>query len=348
MYLSLFSIPIITINAAFCIAVTWHAIIARHNPRLVHSIKDAILLSVSYGISAFFTPVILKWGGTTGPGEDFLFIIGTIFFSLVLAILFLIVGRNFVICKYHPEQRISCDYEAFLEGLVGRVESVARDNSRKVLHVVISVAPIIIYNICFSLDALFKSQGIMQEFGVSGLVAGRGVNLLVYWGFSYMATMEDMYRLHAFHCIPRWGRRWLGASLERKEWHTFTAAVPFLLGHIPFLLAPLPVFFTISFMASLGDAAGSVFGKRFGKHAIRKSGKKTYEGLLAGVFVTFFCGIILNTVIFTRNIMGGLLYSLIVANVFGFLDACNYKIDDNFINTFVIGTIAWLIYPFFA
>ncbi len=348
MYLSILSIPITAINAAFCVAVAWHAIVARNDPRLEPSIKDAALLSISYGVSALFTPVILKWGDTTEAGEDFLYIIGTTFFLLVLAILFFIVIRNATICNRDPGKRLGRDYEDFLKGLENRVESVSRDNSRKVLHVVISVAPIIIYTICFSLDAYYKSQGIMQEFGVSGLVAGRGVNLLVYWGFSYMATMEDMFRLHAFHCIPSWGRRWLGASLERKEWRTFTAAVPFLLGHIPFLLAPFPVFFTMSFMASLGDAAGSVFGKRFGKHLLRDASKKTYEGLVAGMLVTFTCGLAWNVVIFNQGVLGGLIFSSIIALVFGCFDAFNEKIDDNFINTFVIGGIAWLLHVLLA
>ncbi|MEX2682096.1 MAG: hypothetical protein Q6373_010880 [Candidatus Sigynarchaeota archaeon] len=345
--MSPFSIPLVAVNTAFVVALAWHA----RASKAIESRRDAILLAMGFAVSAIFTPFILKLGGTTDAGEDLLYNIGTIFFGAVLATLVIIVSRNHHICKRKPEQKARLSYEAFLASLPAGDEK-RRDNSRKILHCVISVSPIIVYAICLSADAYFKSVGIMQEYGVTGIVAGRGVNLLIYWGFSYMATMEDLARLNAFHLIPGWGRRWLRTSIEAKEHRTFTAAVPFLIGHVPLLLAPLPAFFSTSFVASIGDAAGSVFGKRFGKHKLPgggggrggRGGKKSWEGLVAGMLVSFVAVLVVNLSFDPGNVVKAVIMATALAGIAGLFDATVTYVDDNYMNTFVLGAIAWVLY----
>ncbi len=339
MYVSLFSIPLVAVNAAFVVALAWHA----RASKALESRRDAVLLAMAFAVSALATPFILKFAGTTGPGEDLLYNIGTVFFGAVLATLLITVARNHVICKKKPEQKARLSYEGFLAALPTGDEK-RRDNSRKILHCVISVAPIIVYAICINADAYFKSVGIMQEYGVTGLVAGRGVNLIIYWGFSYMATMEDLARLNAFHLIPGWGRTWLRTSLEAKEHHTFTAAVPFLIGHVPLLLAPLPAFFSTSFVASIGDAAGSVFGKRFGKHKLPGGTKKSWEGLAAGMLVSFTAVLMVNLAFDPAGWIAAIVMAAAVAGCAGMFDAKVTRVDDNYMNTFVLGAIAWVLY----
>ena len=159
-----------------------------------------------------------------------------------------------------------------------------------------------------------------------------------------MGTLEDLFRLNAFHCIPGWGRYWLHASLEKKEYYTFTAAVPFLLGHIPLLLATFPVFFSVSFMASLGDASASFFGKRFGKHLLPNSPRKTWEGTLSGTLVTLATTLLWGLIFHPQQIAVCIVFAGLLAGLFSLFDALNHTIDDNFINTFVIGAIAWGLY----
>jgi len=338
-YVSPFSIPLITINTSFVIMLAWHA----RASDVIESRRDAVLLAMGFAVSAITTPFILKLGGTTDAGEDLLYNIGTIFFGAVLATLLIIVGRNHHICKKKPEQKERLSYEAFLASLPTGDEK-RRDNSRKILHCVISVAPLVVYAICLNADAYFKSMGIMQEFGVTGIVAGRGVNLLIYWGFSYMATMEDLARLNAFHLIPGWGRRWLRTSIEAKEHRTFTAAVPFLIGHVPLLLAPLPAFFSTSFVASIGDAAGSVFGKRFGKHKLPGGRKKSWEGLVAGMLVSFIAVLVVNLSFEPASVIQAIIMAAAIAGIAGLFDATVTRVDDNYMNTFVLGAIAWVLY----
>ncbi|MBN2149838.1 MAG: hypothetical protein JW839_00200 [Candidatus Lokiarchaeota archaeon] len=339
MYVSPFSIPLVAVNVAFVVALAWHA----RASKVLESRRDAVLLAMGFGTSAISTPFILKLGGTTGPGEDLLYNIGTIFFGAVLATLLVIVARNHVICKKKPEQRAQLTYDKFL-GSLPTDDEKRRDNSRKVLHCVISVSPIVVYAICLNADAYFKSMGIMQEYGVTGIVAGRGVNLIIYWGFSYMATMEDLARLNAFHLIPGWGRTWLRTSIEAKEHRTFTAAVPFLIGHVPLLLAPLPAFFSTSFVASIGDAAGSVFGKRFGKHKLPGGSKKSWEGLAAGMVVSFVAVLVVNLAFEPGAPAKAIIMATAIAGFAGLFDAAVTKVDDNYMNTFVLGGIAWVLY----
>jgi hypothetical protein len=338
-YVSPFSIPLVVVNGAFVVALVWHA----RASKAIESRRDAVLLAMAFAISAAFTPFILKLAGSTDKGEDLLYNVGTVFFGAVLATLIFIVARNHVICKKRPEQRARLSYDDFLSSLPTGDEK-RRDNSRKILHCVISVSPIIVYAICLNSDAYFKSVGVMQEFGVTGIVAGRGVNLLIYWGFSYMATMEDLARLNAFHVIPGWGRTWLRTSIEAKEHRTFTAAVPFLIGHVPLLLAPLPAFFSASFVASIGDAAGSVFGKRFGTHKLPGGTKKSWEGLAAGMIVSFTAVLVVNLVFDPAGWIAAIVMATVLASCVGLFDAKVTRVDDNYMNTFVLGAIAWVLY----
>jgi hypothetical protein len=338
-YLSIWSVPLVAVNAAFVLALAWHA----RASKALASRRDAVLLACAFGISAVATPFILKLAGCTPAGEDLLFMIGTAFFGTVLATLLIIVTRNHVICKHHPEQKARLSYDDFLKSLPTGDEK-RRDNHRKILHCIISVSPLIVYAICLNADAYYKAAGLMQEYGVTGIAAGRGVNLLIYWGFSYMATMEDLARLNAFHVIPRWGRDWLRTSIEAKEHRTFTAAVPFLIGHVPLLLAPLPAFFSMSFVASVGDAAGSVFGKRFGKHKLPGTTRKSWEGLTASMIVSFTSVLTVNIAFNPAGWILALVMAAAVAGIAGLFDAKVTKVDDNYMNTFVLGAITWFLY----
>ncbi|MHA1792976.1 MAG: hypothetical protein ACTSVI_10060 [Promethearchaeota archaeon] len=338
-YFSALSIPLVIINCLFVILIIWHLI----NSKETQSIKDGILLVISYSVSVILTPFILKGTSATDQGEDLLFIIGSLFFAFILLIMLVIIVRNYYIYKKNPEAKKERNYQLFMNALEKRNEK-SLDNSRKILHVVISIAPIIVYWIVFSMDNYFKAQGVMQEFGVTGLAAGRGVNLLIFWGFSYMGTLGDICRLNGFHLLPFWGRKWYETSLRSKEFHTFTAAIPFLLGHIPLLMMPFPVFFTTSFVAALADAGTSIIGIRFGKHPISSKTKKTWEGLIAGLIISLICSMIVNIYFNSGPVITIIIYSLLVALFFGLSDALNNYLDDNFVNTFILGMINLLFY----
>ncbi len=338
-YFSLIAFPIALINGAFVVALLWHV----KKTKFAESRRDGLFLACAYLISSIVTPLILTGAGTTDAGQDFLFFLGTLFFGAVLATILMIVERNYLISKKHPDSKKDLTYDRFLQELPTD-DDTRRDYSRKILHIIISVSPIIVYAIAFSADAYFKSQNLFQEYGVNNLGAGRGVNILIYWGFSYMITLQDLFRLNAFYCLPGWGRRWLRFSLEKKEHRTFVAAVPFLLGHVPLLMAPFAVFFSMTFVASVGDASSSVFGKRFGKHHMSHNPKKTKEGLVAGMIVSFAAVLIVNLYLDPAKLFLAFGMATILACVYGIFDARVTRVDDNILNTFILGAIAWITY----
>lgn len=336
-------LPLVAINASFAALACWHAACKAkgRRPRV-----DVLVTGISFGVSAMLVPFILDGTGTTREGKELLFSIGTAFFCSLLGVLLAIVIRRHRACTRDLGLKKKGSYEAFLAALPVD-DGLARDNARKRLHVVISASLAAIHGISFVAGGALQQAGILQELGVSWQGAARGITLLVLWGFSYMISLQDVLRLHAFHCIPPWGRRWLASSLERKERDSFTAAVPFLLGHVPLLLAPLPVFFSVSFSASLADAAASYVGKRSNGRTVRRGLRKTWAGVVAGTLVSLACAMAWMLAFHPPAI--AFPFSLAYAGLFGFADSCNEGlVDDNAVNTFLLGAVAWMLHAWLA
>jgi CDP-diglyceride synthetase len=94
-------------------------------------------------------------------------------------------------------------------------------------------------------------------------------------------------------------------------------------------------------MAIFGDMAANLFGRTFGHNKIRNT-NKTYEGLIAGIIIAFFSGIIvlfLLNELFVLNLLTILLLPLIGALIIGFLDFLDLEIDDNLTYNFIISTV---------
>ena len=82
-----------------------------------------------------------------------------------------------------------------------------------------------------------------------------------------------------------------------------------------------------------------------GRRKIRKI-NKTYEGLVAGIIVSFFSGIIVLYLLrnfYRFNIIGSLLIPLIGAMIIGLLDYIDLEIDDNLSFNFCLSTIFYII-----
>jgi CDP-diglyceride synthetase len=98
-------------------------------------------------------------------------------------------------------------------------------------------------------------------------------------------------------------------------------------------------------MAIFGDITANLIGRLVGKKKIKNS-KKTYEGLVAGILMAFFSGII--SLIFLNEFYSiSPLYFLVSpsigASIFGLIDYFNFEIDDNLTNNFLISTILFFI-----
>ncbi|MHA1698226.1 MAG: hypothetical protein ACTSWN_05240 [Promethearchaeota archaeon] len=346
MYFPKYSIPLILINIFFMIfIVCFISSIHREQWALKSSVKlDGFLLAIGYLVSAILTPFLLQQTDATPSGQEFLFLIGTCWFAGLLTTLFTIVSRNHLICKKAPHLKQERKYEDFLKKIKFCANEKKRDFSRKALHFIMPPSSILVYFIVHVFDSYFISRGMWQEFGVHYLSIGRGINILIFWSFSYMITLQDIFRLKYFHCLPGWGKTWLSSSMREKEYWTFVASSAFLLGHIPFLLAPFTVFYTISTVASIADAASSLVGLRLGKHKIPWLKRKTIEGVIGGSLAAFICAFIVYLTFNGAQLTTALIFSTSVLIMYGLIDAINEKLNDNFLNTFVLGACIWLIF----
>ena len=94
-------------------------------------------------------------------------------------------------------------------------------------------------------------------------------------------------------------------------------------------------------MAIFGDMTANLFGRAFGHKKIRNT-NKTYAGLIAGIVVAFFSGIIVLLLLnglSILNLLSIFLLPLIGALIIGLLDFLDLKIDDNLTYNFIISTV---------
>ncbi|MEE9377211.1 MAG: hypothetical protein V3V33_04155 [Candidatus Lokiarchaeia archaeon] len=113
------------------------------------------------------------------------------------------------------------------------------------------------------------------------------------------------------------------------------------------LVQPIgPVIICTSMVMSIfGDITSNLVGRTIGHKRIRKT-KKTYEGLIAGIIVSFLSGI--SVLYSLRNfykfdILGLLLNPFIGAMIIGLLDYLDLEIDDNLSFNFCLSTILFFV-----
>lgn len=108
-----------------------------------------------------------------------------------------------------------------------------------------------------------------------------------------------------------------------------------------FLLSMLGIFIprislAAMMIAAFGDAAAAIFGRKYGKHKfntiLQKDEKKSYEGLIAGLFISYISALFIV----------GPIIAILGALSFTILDFLNPKIADNVLNP-ILCSIAMMI-----
>ena len=98
-------------------------------------------------------------------------------------------------------------------------------------------------------------------------------------------------------------------------------------------------------MAIFGDIASNLIGRIIGKTIIRNT-DKTYEGLFAGMVISFFSGIIILILLrsfYDPSIFGFFLIPILGALIIGGIDYLDLEIDDNLTFNFILSTILFFI-----
>ncbi len=98
-------------------------------------------------------------------------------------------------------------------------------------------------------------------------------------------------------------------------------------------------------MAIFGDIASNLIGRIIGKTIIRNT-DKTYEGLFAGMVISFSSGIIILILLrsfYDPSILGFFLIPILGALIIGGIDYLDLEIDDNLTFNFILSTILFFI-----
>ena len=165
----------------------------------------------------------------------------------------------------------------------------------------------------------------------------------------------DIFRLTYWEILPTWGMIWFAHSLQphREEW-TFNSTIGIALANLFWLFpqgnVPMQVFFTAIWASCIADSFASLIGNKWGKHRwgayhIGKFPQKTVEGTLGGGLVMLLGA--LGTFLFTGS-LGYMSFGLILgiavgcAGLFMAIDVFGRYIDDNILNSLVIGAFTWV------
>jgi len=271
-----------------------------------------------------------------------LWLFTSIIFTLEMCVLFGIVIYNGRVSKKNPEIMNERNYSEFkLKVIANWKDDVKSELGRKVLH----------FFTCFIIFFFWSLGSILNDLGLL-----EGLNLdtysFSYWwivtiglGFVIMFQIADLIRLNKFYMLPKWAKRWY-MDMRPEELNTFVASTPLVLSFVPFIFAPFPIFASVVLITTVADALACIFGKKYGKHPLRKNSKKTVEGFLAGGVSTF---IIVNTVMFLYhrwmpiNPIKILIMAISSTLIFLIIDYISPRISDNILNPLISGSAMWVI-----
>lgn len=136
---------------------------------------------------------------------------------------------------------------------------------------------------------------------------------------------SEYLRVEAKYKIPVISRFW---KLKRKkEQNRLGGEIFFLLGAIIcFAVFDYRIAIAAILMATFGDMAAAIFGKRFGKHWIPMLKDRAWEGVLAELIVDFAIGISLLGLLAIPN---AILIGAIMAITATIVETVVHKLDDN-------------------
>ena len=169
-----------------------------------------------------------------------------------------------------------------------------------------------------------------------------------------LLTLTDFVRVFAPRYYPV---KMISRVYRGKERNTIGPHIHLAIGVLfAVLLFSNPIAMAVIAMAALGDASATIVGVTVGKHKINAQSKKTWEGCIAGVAVSFGTGLLCMIVLvnsITLTVIGACLVLCgIGALIFFLIDYYTPRIPltDNILNPLCIGGamtgLAFLFFPF--
>ena len=276
---------------------------------------------------------------------------------LILAIIsyqyWFVIKRNPELKKKRTHETFIKEYEEIDKPKLGKDYSLGTDLRRKAFHLIPAVVIIILWLFAVYIWAdIFKADeywGISgEEYGTFLILTVGLTGILIFAVMDYIRLSFIFEKRTVYHLMPNAINKILLRALKPNELYDFTKPVATVLAFVPIFFFPFSIFATAALIASLGDAAASLVGIKYGKHRFPKKRNKTIEGYLAG-FLASLAIALLIFIIFepTLEFAKILLMSTGGAMVFLIVDILSPRIDDNILNPIFCALVMGLIFFYF-
>jgi dolichol kinase len=228
------------------------------------------------------------------------------------------------------------------------------DLHRKALHLFPAGLIVALY-----IFAVYVWEGMWQQNMVWG-ISGRdyGVFLILTAGYSGILVFAalDFVRLsyifkktNIYHLLPNNVLDLLCKAMKRRELFEFTKPASLILAMVPAFFFPFGVFVSAALIATMGDGAASIIGKKYGKKHFPKKSPKTVIGYISG-FVACFLITLICLMLFEFSVLDLseiLIISLFGAMIFLLIDLLSLDVDDNMLNPIFCGFVMGFFYYLF-
>lgn len=347
--MNILSILILSILYSYALLLIYIAYLAKKKQEIgafTNNLANVVILTIS-----ITTNVILITVFNLSEGEFIIFPFNTLMIGFVLVFFpffLLFVRRENMKIKTHKKNKIKTEIQSYKE------LPLKYDIYRKLTHLVVLGIIISYFILGFLIKNVFVyiveliPKFISNLFQVEGDIMIFTQNLVVFLvGISLIGLLTaDITRILAPEIYPL---KQVNQILREKELHfRIGPHISMCIGCFSIILLygliqPIgPVIICTSMVMSIfGDITANLVGRTIGHRKIRKTGK-TYEGLIAGIIISFLSGIIVLHILrnfYSFSILGLLFNPLLGAMIIGLLDYLDLEIDDNLTFNFCISTV---------
>ncbi len=270
-------------------------------------------------------------------------------------ILFLILFYQYIKVKRNPVIKKRRNIDNFLNEYdirnEGKNHTFKNDVYRKGLHLLPAGAIILLW--IFGIHIWAGLWNHDQILGISGEDYARFLILTVGFSGIIVFAIMDFVRLSyifegrsIYHILPDRINEMLCKTMKRGEIFEFTKPALLTLAMTPIFFLPFGIFTAAALIATIGDAAASLFGKKYGgNHHFPKKSNKTIIGYIAGFIVSFIVAM-LSLWIFEPHlsIIKIVIIACAGALIFLITDLLSLKIDDNMLNPLLCGFVMALLF----
>ncbi|MHA1266511.1 MAG: hypothetical protein ACTSRS_14850 [Candidatus Helarchaeota archaeon] len=248
----------------------------------------------------------------------------------------------------------------------GYTNSVDLEISRKVFHIAL-IGVLVLYfglgemlttNIHLHFIDIFPSEKFVNFIPYSAFPyqnytpwGGQIFTIFAFTVIFFFMLFSEFIRLYhpKYDILKTMARTW-----RKKEQGTFGPQVYTMLGGlVPALFFTPPIAAVAIIIGAIGDASATIIGVTKGKHRIRATSKKTWEGCIAGFLGSFICGFVIYLAIinlageygalYQGTILGGAILAFGGALTFLIVDFLDPPINDNLLNPICAAIVMLLI-----